>query len=66
MRQPTLVLSPQQAAVPAQGGTLDILVQVQAPAQPANANTPPTPKRLALVVDRSGSMSGQPLEEALN
>ena len=66
MRQPTLVLSPQQAAVPAQGGILDILVRVQAPAQPANAITPPTPKRLALVVDRSGSMSGQPLEEALN
>ena len=48
-----------------QGGALDLLVRVQAPDQPADAKATITPKRLALVVDRSGSMDGQPLTEAL-
>lgn len=65
MPTPTLLLSPLKAAVPAQGGTLDVLVRLQAPDQPLQDNTPQTAKRLALVVDRSGSMSGQPLHEAL-
>jgi len=65
MPTPTLLLSPLKAAVPAQGGTLDVLVRLQAPDQPLQDNTPQTAKRLALVVDRSGSMSGQPLDEAI-
>lgn len=51
--------------MPAAGGALDVLVRVQAPDRPANLNLPHSPKRLALVVDRSGSMAGQPLDEAL-
>ena len=65
MPTPTLLLSPLKAAVPAQGGTLDVLVRLQAPDQPKQDSTPQTAKRLALVVDRSGSMSGQPLDEAI-
>ncbi len=65
MEQPTIIVSPLKAAIPAQGGHLDLLVRVQAPDLPADKSIEHTPKRLALVVDRSGSMSGKPLQEAL-
>lgn len=65
MTQPTIVFSPLQAGVPDAGGTLDLLVRVQAPDRPADVAVAHLPKRLALVVDRSGSMNGQPLQEAL-
>jgi Ca-activated chloride channel family protein len=65
MHLPELLLTPLQAAVPAAGGTLDLLLRVQAPDQPEGPLNEATPKRLALVVDRSGSMDGEPLEEAL-
>ena len=65
MTKPALVLTPAIAAVSERGGSLDVLVRVQAPEQPAELASKPTPKRLALVVDRSGSMSGEPLDEAL-
>jgi Ca-activated chloride channel homolog len=65
MTKPTLVLTPTKAAVSELGGWLDVLVRVQAPQQPEELASEPTPKRLALVVDRSGSMSGEPLDEAL-
>ena len=68
MTQPTLpniLLSPLKSAIPAQGGAIDILVRVQGPEQPEGDKSKVTPKRLSLVVDRSGSMSGQPLHEAL-
>ncbi len=65
MHKPTLVFSPLRNAVPAQGGVVDLLFRVQAPDRPANLAIKHTPKRLSLVVDRSGSMSGEPLEEAL-
>lgn len=66
MTQPTIILSPRKPAVSAQGGVLEVLVRVQAADQPADAQAQVTAKRLALVVDRSGSMTGEPLTEALN
>ena len=63
--RPTILLSPLKPAIPAQGGAIDIMVRVQGPEQPESDKTKVTPKRLSLVVDRSGSMSGQPLHEAL-
>jgi Ca-activated chloride channel family protein len=65
MTQPTFLLSPLKSAIPAQGGAIDVMVRVQAPDQPEGGKAKITPKRLSLVVDRSGSMSGQPLYEAL-
>ena len=65
MTQPTIVFSPLRKGVPAGGGTLEVLVRVQAPDCPAELATPHLPKRLALVLDRSGSMNGHPLNEAL-
>ncbi len=64
MNHPTLLLSPLQDGVPAAGGHVDVLVRLRAPAQAAIAQ-PAMPKRLALVIDRSGSMDGPPLTEAL-
>jgi Ca-activated chloride channel family protein len=65
MTQPTILLSPLKPAIPAQGGAIDIMIRVQGPDQPQASKDKVTPKRLSLVVDRSGSMSGQPLHEAL-
>ena len=65
MEQPTIIVSPLKSAIPAQGGHLDLLVRVQAPDLPTDKTLEHTPNRLALVVDRSGSMSGKPLHEAL-
>jgi Ca-activated chloride channel family protein len=63
MTTPTLLLSPLKAAVPARRGTLDVMVRLQAPDKPEHVNTQNVVRRLALVVDRSGSMRGRPLEE---
>jgi len=62
-----ILLSPRKAAVPDTDATLDLLIRIQAPKQPESSlpSAKPLPKRLALVVDRSGSMDGQPLREAL-
>ncbi|OQW85993.1 MAG: hypothetical protein BWK72_19525 [Rhodoferax ferrireducens] len=65
MIQPKILLSPLKSAIPAQGGTIDVMVRVQGPEQPEGSKARVIPKRLSLVVDRSGSMSGQPLHEAL-
>ncbi len=65
MNTHTLVFSPLRNAVPAQGGAVDLLLRVQAPDRPADLTMQHTTKRLALVVDRSGSMHGEPLEEAM-
>jgi Ca-activated chloride channel homolog len=65
MTQPTIILSPRKPAVSAQGGVLEVLVRVQAAEQPIESQSKVSAKRLALVVDRSGSMSGEPLTEAL-
>ena len=65
MTQPTIILSPRKPAVSAQGGVLEVMVRVQAADQPIESQAKVSAKRLALVVDRSGSMSGEPLTEAL-
>ena len=65
MEEPTIVFSPLRSSVPAQGGAIDLLIRVQSPDWPVDKLVEHTPKRLALVVDRSGSMDGQPLREAL-
>jgi Ca-activated chloride channel family protein len=65
MIEPTVLLSPVKSAIPAEGGVIEVMVRVQAPDQPEGAKATIPAKRLALVVDRSGSMDGQPLTEAL-
>ncbi len=59
-----LLLTPDKPALAAGAETtLRVLVRVQAPDPPAGG-APRTPIHLALVLDRSGSMSGAPLAEA--
>lgn len=59
-----LVLNPARAAVLAgMRSTVDLLVRLQAPER-ADENSSCMPRHLALVIDRSGSMSGRPLDEA--
>ena len=65
MEKPTIIISPHKSAVSSNSDQLDVLIRVQAPDLTANSNVQHTPKRLSIVVDRSGSMSGQPLDEAL-
>jgi len=51
--------------IPAEGPFLiDLLVRVQAPAAEPRTAAPRPPLHLAVVLDRSGSMSGEPLREA--
>ncbi len=59
-----LLLTPDKAALVAgQPTTLRVLARIQSP-EPGDASTPRSPLHLAIVLDRSGSMSGQPLAEA--
>ncbi|MFN9012710.1 MAG: vWA domain-containing protein [Betaproteobacteria bacterium] len=61
----TVVLTPHRAGLCAgQDNTVEVLVRIQAPEAPAGHGAQRPPQALALVIDRSGSMAGRPLEEA--
>jgi len=65
MTTPKILVQPRRAAVLANlDGMFDVLVRVQAPDRPTGAIPRSNRLHVALVIDRSGSMSGRPLHEA--
>ena len=65
MTIPTISLDPRKPAIPAGFATrCDVLVRIRAPDQPPGATPTRSSLHLAIVIDRSGSMAGKPLDEA--
>lgn len=61
----TLQQQPRRSALlSGHSNTLDVLIRIQAPEQ-TDTQTQPSPLNLSIVIDRSGSMGGQPLREAV-
>lgn len=60
--RPTIEVTPLKNALPADGGTMELLVTTAVAFPQISVDRKPL--NLALVVDRSGSMSGAPLEAA--
>jgi Ca-activated chloride channel homolog len=60
-----VALSPRRAALKAGAdNVVEVLVRIQAPAAPAGHVAERPQQALSLVIDRSGSMAGRPLDEA--
>jgi len=65
MSIPVIEIKSLKQGVPADGGRMEILVRVVAPRRAESRALPERPPLdLALVIDRSGSMEGAPLDEA--
>lgn len=61
----TVVLTPRRAGLRVgKDNAVEVLVRIQAPDAPAGHGAQRPLQALALVIDRSGSMAGRPLEEA--
>ena len=61
----TVTLTPRRAGLRAgQDNTVEILVRIQAPDAPEGHTAVRPPQAISLVIDRSGSMQGRPLDEA--
>jgi Ca-activated chloride channel family protein len=65
MTMPTLILTPRRTALLAgHDNVLEVLARILVPEMPAEQRSRRQPLNVALVIDRSGSMSGKPLAEA--